>query len=301
MRTLIIYLLLAWLQSLWLPIIGQSTVPPSAVSQVDIVALLSGAQSIGQGPALTARTTSRERRIARRYMKLWMEELGLEAIEQNYRWPNLHPALDIILSPYQGTNLYCILPGNESAHEFVVLGAHYDSKLACPGAIDNATGVALAFGVLQQLCLLKERQKHLMLVLFDQEEEELVGSQAFVRLLQKENFPIHSVHTFDMVGWDADGNGEVELGDPSPRLQAIYEAHAQEMDIPTYVTTGGSTDCQSFLKNAYEVIGINEAYAKGDSTPYKDTPADTFDTVNFQYLTQVTQYVTRVISSIIQQ
>ena len=181
----------------------------------------------------------------------------------------------------------------------MVLGAHYDSKLTCPGAIDNATGVALALGVMQQVRLLTDRHKHVLLVLFDQEEEESVGSQAFVRLLQKENFPIHSVHTFDMAGWDADGNGEVELGAPSPRFRAIYEKHALTLGIPTYVTAGGSTDYQSFLKKGYEVIGVNEAVSKGDFSPYKDTPRDTYDTVNFCYLEQVTTFVSAVLGDLI--
>ena len=99
MRVLIIYLLLAWLQSLWFPIFAQSTPPKTVVSQPDIVALLSGASASAQSPTLSARTTPRERQLARRYMKSWMEELGIEAIEHSYRWPNLHPALDILLSP----------------------------------------------------------------------------------------------------------------------------------------------------------------------------------------------------------
>ncbi|MBW2460374.1 MAG: M28 family peptidase [Deltaproteobacteria bacterium] len=39
-------------------------------------------------------------------------------------------------------NLFTELPGNEFAHEVVVVGAHYDSAEGTPGADDNASGVA---------------------------------------------------------------------------------------------------------------------------------------------------------------
>lgn len=296
MRTLIIYLILALLLGIWLPIFGQR---PAAASQETIVALLSGAKGSDLSPPLKARTTQKERRIARLYLKQWMEELELEAKEHAYRLPNLHPALDLLLSPYKGTNLYCILPAVNEQAEFVVLGAHYDSKLGCPGAVDNATGVAVALGVLQQLAELKERQKNVLVVFFDQEEEELVGSRSFVKFLKRKQYPIHSVHTFDMAGWDEDRNGEIELGAPSPALQALYESHAQRMNIPTYVTHGGSTDYQSFLAAGIPVIGVNEAFSKGDYSPYKDTPKDTYDTVNFEYLQHLTEFVRVVITDLI--
>jgi len=295
MRTLIIYLILALLLGIWLPVFGQQP----TTSQENIVALLSGAKGSDLSPPLKARTTQAERRIARLYLKQWMEELELKAEEHAYQLPNLHPALDLLLSPYKGTNLYCILPADNPQAEFVVLGAHYDSKLGCPGAVDNASGVAVAFGVLQQLVQLPERQKNVLVVFFDQEEEELVGSRSFVKFLKKKQYLIHSVHTFDMAGWDEDQNGEIELGAPSPQLQAFYETHAQRMNIPIYVSRGGSTDYQSFLAAGLPVIGVNEAFSKGDYSPYKDTPNDTFDTVNFEYLQHLTQYVTVVISDLI--
>lgn len=296
MRTLIIYLILAFLLGLWLPIFGQNS---NHVSQERVVALLSGAQDSDLAPALTSRTTQAERRIARLYLKQWMEELHLEAKEHRYRMPNLHPALDLLLSPYKGTNLYCILPAVDPHAEYVVLGAHYDSKLGCPGAVDNATGIALTIGVLQHLARLKNRQKNVLVVFFDQEEEELIGSQAFTKFLSKKQYPIHSVHTFDMAGWDEDENGEVELGAPSPALQNLYEMHAQRLNIPTYVTRGGSTDYQSFLAAGYPTIGVNEAFSKGDYSPYKDTPEDTYNTVNFNYLQHLTHYVREVIADLI--
>lgn len=298
LRTLLIFLLLVFLMGIWYPIFGQQAHELSFTQQ-DIVAYLSGEKTASNRQKLAARTTAAERRIARLYLQEWMEELQVKAQEQGYRQPNLHPALDFLLAPYIGTNVYGILPAHAESQEYVLLGAHYDSKLGCPGAVDNATGIALIFGVLQDLVRLEQRRKNVMVVFFDQEEEELIGSTAFVQFLQQEEYEIHSVHTFDMVGWDGDGNGEVELGAPSPILLPFYEKHAKHHNTPVYISRGGSTDYQSFLKAGYQVIGVNEAFSKGDFSPYKDTPKDTYDTVNFHYLKQVTAFVTAVLGDLI--
>jgi hypothetical protein len=47
------------------------------------------------------------------------------------------------------------LPGATSGEEIVLVGAHYDSVVGCPGANDNGTGVA---GVLELARLLRERR-----------------------------------------------------------------------------------------------------------------------------------------------
>ena len=39
-------------------------------------------------------------------------------------------------------NLEAVLPGGSLEQEIVVVGAHYDSVMGCPGANDNGTGVA---------------------------------------------------------------------------------------------------------------------------------------------------------------
>ena len=39
-------------------------------------------------------------------------------------------------------NLEVILPGQTRPEEIVVVGAHYDTVYGCPGANDNASGIA---------------------------------------------------------------------------------------------------------------------------------------------------------------
>ena len=101
-----------------------------------------------------------------------------------------------------------------------------------------------------------------------------------------------------MVGWDADGDREMELELPTPELENAYYGVASRLEIPLYVTSINSTDHHSFRQVGFPAIGVNEAYGKRDSSPFKDTPEDTFDTVNFDYLAGSTLFVFEVMKEI---
>jgi acetylornithine deacetylase/succinyl-diaminopimelate desuccinylase-like protein len=254
-----------------------------------------------EGTTLNARSSSEERGLARDYLKDRIRSLGLEPKEDTYLIPNLNPLIDLLFSPFKGANIYTILPATTESDEYVVLGAHFDTEVGCPGAIDNGSGVALIYSVVKKLQSVQNRSKNIILVFFDQEEEELVGSQAFAKFLKKQKWKIHSVHTFDMVGWDEDGDGEMELELPTPELEKAYYEVASRFEIPLYVTSINSTDHHSFRQVGFPAIGVNEAYGKRDSSPFKDTPEDNYETVNFDYLAKCTLFVSEVIKDIISQ
>src|SRR5919106_5913809 len=70
-----------------------------------------------------------------------------EYIEADLRSCGYAPARQTYeISRLPVSNIEAILPGNEGtasrADEILVVGAHYDTVDACPGANDNATGVA---------------------------------------------------------------------------------------------------------------------------------------------------------------
>ena len=206
----------------------------------------------------------------------------------------------MILEPFRGTNVYAELPATVNSSAYVVLGAHYDTGArGVPGAIDNATGMALIARVMQQASALPVRNVHLIVVFLDQEEEELIGSQAFAKKLQQDGKQVHTVHTLDMVGWDGDDNREVELEMPSARLEKLYSRHAAQLGIPIYTTQINSTDHFSFIQRGYEAVGISQAYAKRDNSGKKDTPEDVYDLVHFDYLASTTELVWQVVLDIL--
>jgi Zn-dependent M28 family amino/carboxypeptidase len=83
---------------------------------------------------------------------------------------------------------------------YLILGAHYDSVPGTPGADDNASAVAVC---LEAARLVKAHGiGSTMIVLFNREEDGLLGSQNFVRYLQSQSdWAIAEAHIFEMVGY----------------------------------------------------------------------------------------------------
>ncbi len=83
---------------------------------------------------------------------------------------------------------------------FLLLGAHYDSVPQTPGADDNASAVAVC---LECARLLKEHSiGSVMVVLFNREEDGLLGSSEFVDfLVSQSTWSVEEAHIFEMVGY----------------------------------------------------------------------------------------------------
>ncbi|RZT00157.1 M28 family metallopeptidase [Aquimarina brevivitae] len=285
-----------------IPRVLDNRLPQSiSVAQKQIVAVLSGHQNIPSTTLqLAARATIEERAWSRAYLESVLHQIPLTPISQSYRYRNSNPLVDLLVGPYKGTNLYVVLPATKPTKDCIVLGAHYDTARNCPGANDNASAIALLYGVAQKLNSLQQRSTNVMFVFFDQEEEELIGSKAFVNCLKEQHYNIIAAHTFDQIGWDSDNDKAFEIELPSPSLKKQYVSVAATHRVPITITRVNSTDHHSFREAGYEAVGITEGYVQGDTSPYKDTEKDIFETVNFDYLTTLTQLVYDVIKNQIQ-
>ena len=275
------------------------------IEQIDfqkmVIAQLTGEKSIktegGEKVTINSRWDIAEKKLTLQYLGSLLESIGLQPKIHNYKIPNSNGAVDLLIEPLTGQNLYVSIPATSERDEFVILGAHYDTGAKnVPGAIDNGSGMALILSLSRRLKQLKKRGINIMIVFFDQEEEDIsAGSLAFARYLKSNNFNVHSVHTFDLIGWDSDNNKEIELELPSPKIEKLYKSHAQRLNIPVYVTKVNSSDHYSFIKEGFEAVGVSQAYAKRDNSGKKDTPDDKYQLVNFEYLSSSTDLVFEVI------
>lgn len=82
----------------------------------------------------------------------------------------------------------------------LLIGAHYDSVPGSPGADDNASACAAALGAAQAL---RQAAPELPVAFafFNCEEDGLLGSREFVRLLPELALPLRGVHVLEMVGY----------------------------------------------------------------------------------------------------
>jgi len=79
-------------------------------------------------------------------------------------------------------NVVADIPGTEKPDEYVVIGAHIDSRDGAPGATDNGTGVAAAMEAARILMESGVKPKRtIRFILFGGEEVGLYGSRGYVR------------------------------------------------------------------------------------------------------------------------
>ena len=185
------------------------------------------------------------------------------------------------------------LPATSESDEYLVLGGHFDSVGRAPGANDNATGCAAVLGTARHLVGLSQRSRNVYVVLFDEEERGLQGSHAFAEKLQAEGKKVVAVHTIDQMGWDADGDGALELEIPYEGAVELYRqaAEAAGFDSEIHVTEESGSDHSAFRQLGMPAVGLTEEYRNGDTTPHIHRPTDTWDTVDFTYLSRATRLV----------
>ena len=181
----------------------------------------------------------------------------------------------------------------------IVVGAHYDSVPQCPGANDNGTGVALVLAVAEHLAKYPCRERDFLFVLFDEEEDGLIGSARYAEKLKDDGENVHSVHTIDQMGWDSNADRLIELELPDDGLAALYKdaASGLGLSIPMKETSTSSTDHSSF-RPSFSAIGLTEGYVSGDTTPHYHKSTDTYDTVNFEYLESTTMLTREVMGQL---
>jgi acetylornithine deacetylase/succinyl-diaminopimelate desuccinylase-like protein len=120
---------------------------------------------------------SPELAIVRDYIGAQLRTIGLESSTQ-HTLATRQTRADVLLAG-EVTNVMTRLAGAES-NRAILLMAHYDTVSTSPGAVDNASGVAV---LLETMRALKSGTplNHDVIALFtDGEEAALLGAQAFV-------------------------------------------------------------------------------------------------------------------------
>jgi len=99
-------------------------------------------------------------------------------------------------SPY--TNVVAMLHGHVYPQQIYIVGAHYDS-VNCPGADDNASGVA---AVLEAARILSQYQfeRTILFIAFDREEDGLIGSYGYATAHAGDN--IRGMLSLDMIAFN---------------------------------------------------------------------------------------------------
>jgi Zn-dependent M28 family amino/carboxypeptidase len=120
-------------------------------------------------------------------------------------------------------NIECAL--GDAPHNTLLLGAHYDSVSGCPGANDNASGVA-ALVELSRLLTAHGRTRQIRFVAFVNEEPpffmtDLMGSRVYARRCRARGEEIAAMFSLETIGYYSTIPGSQQYPGPAV-FQRLY-------------------------------------------------------------------------------
>ncbi len=241
----------------------------------EVLGKLTGVTEIAPGVTLTARASVAQRDATRTYLGEELARLGLP--------PALH-------AYGTGTNVLTRLPATGAATDVIVVGAHFDGVPAGPAAADDGSGTAMVMAIARYLRDV-ELDHAVEIVFFDQEENGLIGSTNYANRLFTEGEAVTGVHVLDMISFDGDGDSALELWSPTASMLALYQTHGAARGVPIQPVTFASSDHQAFLDRGFPTAGMCEEFVANDHTPHYHQPTDTFDKIDFAYMTRMTRLI----------
>lgn len=158
-----------------------------------------------------------------------------------------------------GTNVIGIKRGSQADGPRVLIGAHYDSTSGCPGADDNATGVA---GLLEVSRVLSgvEHPGTLIAACWDEEELGLAGSGAYAARARSREERIDAHFNLEMIGYIDDTPGAQRL--PAgldtlfPAQVEKIEANESRADFITAIADAASASAVALLEHHAQRLGL---------------------------------------------
>jgi Zn-dependent M28 family amino/carboxypeptidase len=225
-------------------------------------------------------------------------------------------------------NIEAALDGTSQPGSIVVIGAHYDTVQGCPGANDNATGVAATLELARRFAR-EPRPRTVRFVAFVNEEPpffqtDLMGSVVYARAAKQRGDRIHAMLSLETIGYYSDAPESQQYPPPlnllfpntgnfigfvsnlgSVRLlrraHRAFKAHTafpiQAAPAPESIPGVGWSDQWAFWRAGYSAMMVT------DTAPYRypwyHTAHDTPDKISFEKLAQVVdglEHVVRVLT-----
>ncbi len=154
--------------------------------------------------------------------------------------------LEVRIQDYgTGRNIIGLRGGQQKTDEYIMLSAHYDTVKNCKGADDNASGIAGVFET-ARILLQQDYQRSLLLACWDQEEEDKIGSKAFVREAKKQGRDIKMSYVYEMIGFQ---NKQLNSQQFPEALAQVYTQQLKQI-----ATNSNRAD---FIALVYDLKAIN--------------------------------------------
>jgi len=224
-------------------------------------------------------------------------------------------------------NLDVELPGTSRADEIIVVGAHYDSVINCPGANDNGSGVAATLALARHFAD-NPQQCTLRFALFTNEEppyfqSDAMGSVVYAKACRKRGDKIIAMFSMETIGCYSDvpksqqyppgfnllypstGNFIAFVGNLQSRSLvhdtiATFRKHVQFPSegaaAPGWMTGIGWSDHWAFWQAGYKAIMVT------DTAPFRYVHyhhrSDTPDKLDYERMARVVDGMAIVIEAL---
>jgi len=233
---------------------------------------------------------------AAKYCYNSFEESGLDARYQHWGSFNDRKAFRY----FKDKNVIGRFEGNGAEEDIIVFNAHLDTVRVSPGANDDGSGVVAVLAAAYIISNF-DFNRTIEFVLFSGEEVGLLGSRAYVEEIYANDVELLVEFNADMIGY-----AETESGGRNVSISCTEDAKwildeiknvNQESGLNLNIRTGwsmepygqrGGSDFYDFVQYGYESIAFWEAEWNSD---YFHKPEDSFEHVNFSYLTNMTKLI----------
>ena len=222
------------------------------------------------------------------------------------------------------SNLEAARNASSSNSEIVVVGAHYDSVLGCPGANDNATGVAAVLELARRFAQ-RPHRRTIRFVAFVNEEPPFfqtsaMGSLVYAKAAERRGDRVVGMLSLETMGYYSEARGSQQypvsmallypdVGNfigfvsnvaSAPLLlrarRAFKAATAfplQSASVPAAIPGVGWSDHWAFWEAGYRAMMVT------DTAPYRypwyHTAHDTPDKISYDHLAHVVDGLTHVV------
>lgn len=209
---------------------------------------------------------------------------------------------------------------NQSVLPPLIVAAHYDTVPGSPGADDNASALAVLLNVAQRIKQTSlSRPVHF--IAFCLEEEDLLGSRAYVAHLTETRKPVYGAIILECVGYasDEEGSQKIPPGVPiavptvgnflavigNQTSAAVTAAVSQAMNshvpvVPLVVPGNGEllpdtrrSDHMSFWEQGFPAVMLTDT--ANFRNPHYHRPTDTLETLNLDFMVSVANAVTAAV------
>ncbi len=189
-------------------------------------------------------------------------------------------------------NVYATLRGTENPELVYIIGSHFDSVPAGPGADDDSSGTAALLEAARMLAKTPQAAT-IIFISYTGEEGGLLGSREFVRQAVANKMKIIGVLNNDMIGWANDHRLDNTIRYSNTGIRDIE--HAAAMQFTKLITYDArwhrGTDATAFFEVYGDIIGGIGSYPVLGN-PHYHQATDLLEGINHQLVVETSKTAT---------